>query len=56
MPERSDKYELKGGKDNFKRKSSGSRNEHIEQMLKSSMAVMAPMAMARLGEIHFPKR
>ncbi|CAH3142187.1 hypothetical protein pdam_00026049, partial [Pocillopora damicornis] len=30
MPETSDKSELKGEKDNLKRKSSGSRSEHIE--------------------------
>ena len=34
MPESSDKSELKGGKDNLKRKSSGSRNEHIEANVK----------------------
>ena len=34
MPESTDKSELKGGKDNLKRKSSGSRNEHIKANVK----------------------
>ena len=34
MSESSDKSELKGGKDNLKRKSSGSRHKHIEANVK----------------------